>query len=424
MKFLESETPLKRFSMSPLRASTILIGFAVPISVALDNLLLAIVLLGMAIHSRQVWQVVTQNPVARAAWLLFGMLLLAVLYGETPWRQASGILGKYADLAFIPLFILILSDTAARRMAQYAFLAAMALILLLSGLVGLEILAVQPWMALHSTPSNPVIFHSSITQNNMMAFAGFLALLNLREAASLPVRLAWGGFAALAIINVLFMVPGRTGYLILLILAGWFVWSTMRRNTRIGKRLGWKLGVVTGICFIGLIALIYNTSQSFHERMTAAVTQFQSWQPGFSYEQSDTPRSIAVTRRLDFYYNTWHVVQQHPLLGVGTGGFPAAYAQQVGGHDTPAQPHNEYLMIASQTGLAGLALLLYLFYTLWRTAPRLPTAFEQDAGRGLVLAYLVNCTFNSALLDHSDGLFFAFMTAVLFANLKQEVQRD
>ena len=81
-------------------------------------------------------------------------------------------------------------------------------------------------------------------------------------------------------------------------------------------------------------------------------------------------------------------------------------------------------MIAAQTGIAGLALLLYLLYTLWRTAPRLPGAFEQDAARGLVLAYLVNCAFNSALMDHSDGLFFAFMTAVLFANLKLETKRD
>jgi len=86
-------------------------------------------------------------------------------------------------------------------------------------------------------------------------------------------------------------------------------------------------------------------------------------------------------------------------------------------------PHNEYLMIAVQTGIIGLALLLYLFYTQWRYAPLLHTSFEQDAARGLVLAYLVNCSLNSALRDHADGLFFAFMTAVLFAGLKRETQR-
>jgi hypothetical protein len=31
---------------------------------------------------------------------------------------------------------------------------------------------------------------------------------------------------------------------------------------------------------------------------------------------------------------------------------------------------------------------------------------------------------NSALMDHADGLFFAFMTAVLFANLKTGTKND
>ncbi len=102
---------------------------------------------------------------------------------------------------------------------------------------------------------------------------------------------------------------------------------------------------------------------------------------------------------------------------MGTGGFPAAFAQQTQGKDVmeTRNPHNEYLMITAQAGVIGLALLLYLFYTQWRTAPRLEAPFEQDAARGLVLAYLANSLFNSPLLDHADGLFFAFMTAVLFA---------
>ena len=81
-------------------------------------------------------------------------------------------------------------------------------------------------------------------------------------------------------------------------------------------------------------------------------------------------------------------------------------------------------MISTQTGLIGLVLLLSLFYTHWRYAPLLPTALEQDAARGLLLAYLVNCALNSALMDHADGLFFAFMTAALFANLKTGAKHD
>lgn len=410
----------QRYANPPARISTILIGFAVPISVALDNLLLAIVLLGGLFNARAVWQVATQHPVARAAWLLFGWLFVAMFYGEMPLREAAGILGKYADLAFIPLFMLMLAGEGTRQWAQQAFLAAMGLTLFLSYLVGLHMLSVQQWMSEFASVSNPVVFHSHITQNNMMAFAVFLALLNLRAAASRGARLGWGLFALLAAINVLFMVQGRTGYVVLSALLAWFAWSTLSGYLRSrGKAWGWKQGLGVAFALIGLAMAAYYASPRLHERVNLVGAEYQAWQPNHGKDTS-------TGQRLDFYYNTLQIVQQHPLFGVGTGGFPAAFAKQVQGSEVllTKNPHNEYLMITVQTGVVGLALLLYLFYTQWRYAPLLPTPFEQDAGRGLVLAYMVNCLFNSALLDHADGLFFAFMMAVLFANFKPGSKRD
>ncbi len=407
---------LQRYVNPPARISTILIGFAVPISVALDNVLLAAVLLGGLLNVRAVWQIATQHPVARAAWLLFGGLLVAMFYGSTPLREAWGILGKYADLAFVPVFMLLLSHGTAKHWGRYAFLTAMGVTLLLSYLVGLGLLPPPHWISGNASADNPVVFHSHITQNNMMAFAVFLALLNLRAAVSRGAQLAWGLFALLAAINVLFMVQGRTGYVVLSVLLVWFAWSTLSGHLRSrGKAWGWKHGLGVMIALIGLAMAAYYVSPRLHERVNLVGAEYQAWQPNHGKDTS-------TGQRLDFYYNTLQIVQQHPLFGVGTGGFPAAFAKQVQGTEVllTKNPHNEYLMITVQAGLIGLALLLYLLYTQWRYAPLLPTPFEQDAARGLVLAYMVNCLFNSALLDHADGLFFAFMTAVLFAGMKRE----
>lgn len=405
----------ERYAMPPLRWSAILVGFAVPISVALDNLLLLILLLGVALNARAILNITIHHPVARAAWLLFGMLAIGMSYGSTPLREALGILGKYLDLAFIPLFLLLLSDVTARRRAQSAFLASMGLTLLLSYLVGMGWLPAQGWMWEVASPDNPAIFHSYITQSNMMAFAAFLALLRLREAASNGARAAWGLFALLGIINVLFMVQGRTGQLIMVALLSWFAWSTLGRSMqRRGRTLDWRhgLGVLLAMALLSVTA--YQLSPRLHDRIGLAFSEYSVWEPGHGKDTS-------TGQRMDFYYYTLQMVQKQPLLGVGTGGFPAAFAQQVEGTETKRtkHPHNEYLMIASQTGLIGLALLLYLFYTLWRTAPGQPAAFEQDAVRGLVLAYLINALLNCALLDHSDGLFFAFMAATLLAGSKE-----
>lgn len=410
----------QRYVTPPLGWSAILIGFAVPISVAFDNLLLAILLLGFLFNARAILDIATHHPAARAACLLFGMLALGMSYGATPLREATGILGKYVDLIFIPLLVLLFADDTARRRAQYAFLAAMGLTLLLSYLVGIGWLPVQKWMWFASGPENPAIFHSHITQNNMMAFAVFLSLLRLRAATSLEAKAGWGLFALLGAINVLFMVQGRTGYLIMMALLAWFAWSTLTPlMQRRGIALGWRHALALCLTLGLLAAAAYQLSSRLHDRVMLVVTEYSAWQPNHGKDSS-------TGQRLDFYYNTLQIVQQQPLFGVGTGGFSAAFAQQVQGTEAlpTHNPHNEYLMIAAQTGVVGLALLLYLFYVLWRIAPRLPSPFEQDAARGLVLAYLVNCSLNSALLDHSDGLFFAFMTAVLFANLKPEAKRD
>jgi O-antigen ligase len=107
------------------------------------------------------------------------------------------------------------------------------------------------------------------------------------------------------------------------------------------------------------------------------------------------------------------------VLGHGTGSFTRAYAEKTKGQQAlpTRNPHNEYLLIMVQLGLVGLAVLLYLFWTQWRLAPRLATPLEWHLARGLVLAMAVGCLFNSWLLDHTEGLLYAWLTGLLLAGL-------
>lgn len=65
----------------------------------------------------------------------------------------------------------------------------------------------------------------------------------------------------------------------------------------------------------------------------------------------------------------------------------------------------EYLVVAAQLGLVGLAVLLYLFFTHWRLARKLLAEFEQATARGLVLMILSARIVSSTLIDHSRGFF-------------------
>ena len=405
---------LRQSLQIPAQWCVILIGLSVPISVAFDNLMMGLILLVALFNFGSIARIAVSHPVARAAVLLFSALLVAMLYGTTPLKEAFTTLMKYVDLAFIPIFIFLLSDESVRIKARRAFITAMAVTLLLSYLVGLKILPLLSWMNKFTEPANPAIFHSHITQNNMMAFAIFLAMLEFRDAVSKSMRGTWGSFILLALGNMLFMVQGRTGYFILLALIGWFLWTSLSRHMR-RRNMKWGLTQQSFLLVIilAMAFVAYHVSSRLHDRIALVVTEYQAWIP-------DHGKDTSTGQRLDFYSNTLRIVQEHITLGVGTGGFPAAFERQVAGKDVMPthNPHNEYLMISVQTGIVGFALLLFLFYTHWRCAPLLPTPFEQDAARGLLIAYMINCMLNSALMDHSDGLFFAFMTAVLFSNFK------
>jgi len=298
------------------------------------------------------------------------------------------------------------------------FLVFILITALLSSLVGLHILPVLNWMSAGCNPDNPAIFRSSITQNMLMAYAAYLLVLQARNACSNKDKWLLIGLAVMASGDLLFMVGGRTGYLVLLALLVYLASITLARRLRaMGRNIGWREGAGVGLLALVLVFCVYQVSPRLHERMDKMVMEFQAWQP-------NTHNETSTGLRLEFYYNSFALIKQHPLQGVGTGGFHAAYAQQVQGKDVilTGNPHNEYLLVTVQLGVAGLALLLYLFYAQWRHAAELPSTFEQDAARGLVLTIAITSLFNSPLLDHTEGLFFAFTSALLFANLGSKIR--
>ena len=123
--------------------------------------------------------------------------------------------------------------------------------------------------------------------------------------------------------------------------------------------------------------------------------------------------------------NTLAVIRDNPVFGVGTGGFAEAYAARAArsGDMPTANPHNEFLMIIAQFGLAGLFVLICVFTTQWLVAAHLRDRFDQSAARGFVIAMVVASILSSTLVDHAEGLFFVYMSALLFAGYEGRAAR-
>jgi O-antigen ligase len=381
------------------RRAAAFLGFSIPISVALDNVLLAVIaVLWLAGGDfRRKLADIAANPVALAALALFGMMAAGLLYGERHPGDGLRYLGKYVDLLFVPVFVTLFHDARTREAGLRWFCVAMILAFVMAELAATGLIADSPVLARNPGHS----FKASITHGLLSAFAALVfALLALREP-KWPQRLLFAVLALIAVKNVLALGISRTGYLVLALLALHFAFAAYGRRGL----------AVAGLALALSLSALYGTSETFRERVDTVVVDEGNW-------RSNRPSRESVTVRLEWYRQSIDVVASHPLLGVGTGAFPKALAENARSASAyPPNPHNEYLAIGMQTGLVGLLLLVHLFWRQWATAPRLATAFETQLARGLVITLAVGCLFNSFLLDHAEGLFFAWFTGLLFGGL-------
>jgi O-antigen ligase len=338
--------------------------------------------------------------VALAALAFFGLMVAGCFYGQGTATEAVNYLGKYLDILFIPLFISLFREEKSRNHAITGFMLAMALTLVLSCIIQTGLFPRNE--LLQGEVNNAFVFKWQLTQNIFMAFFAYLLAVKARYAETLNKRRVFALMAGLAFYNVFFMVEGRTGYLVLAILLVYFCFTQLR----------WK-GLVVAMA-IGLVVYVagYYGVGPLQQRVKLVASEVDVWKPG---QGGATSSGL----RLDYYTNTLAIIGDHPIVGVGTGGFDKAYGEKIRGTGMAHSnnPHNQYLLITAQLGVLGLALLLYLFITHWRMAGLLPTALEQNLARGTLLTIASGSLFNSLLLDHAEGLFFAWMTGVLFAGL-------
>ena len=385
------------------RACAIALGFSIPISVALDNVLLALILASWIASGgyREKLDLALHNQVAVAAFALFCLFAAGLIHSSGSPGDGLSTLGKYLDLAFVPIFVSLFRDERMRHYAWLAFAFALALTLILSCLTWAGVIT-NHWLVIGDR-ADAAVFKKYLTQSVMMAFGAFLFAQLARAALSARHRYGWSALATFAVVNVAWMSQGRTGQLILIALVLYFVHSVWRWRGTLGAAA--SIAVVIGALAMG------NTGTG--NRFSQAYDEWKNWQP----EQA---AQTSIGLRLEFYRNSLELVREHALFGTGTGSFPKVYADHVVGTAmaATANPHNEYLNIAVQLGVVGLLMMLFVFYSEGRLAAALPTAHERHLAYGLVITFVIGCLFNSMLMDHTEGLLFAWASGLLFAGLK------
>jgi hypothetical protein len=96
------------------------------------------------------------------------------------------------------------------------------------------------------------------------------------------------------------------------------------------------------------------------------------------------------TRRVDIWKATWRMIKDHPVAGVGFGGYWIAVPRyhDASGAYTPQQAHNDYLEIVASGGVIGLLICIWLIVVVikrFKDSAKVVDPFRRAAWCGALL---------------------------------------
>lgn len=386
-------------SLQFLTWSAFLIGFGLPISTALGNIATGLFLLAWLAGGnwRSRWQRLRANPATLAIGTLLALAAVGTLWSMGSAKETLRYFEKYAALILALCLFSVPLERTLRQTALRGFSCAVIVTAIVS--FGFKYGIVPAAWFPERLPSNPAVFKLHITHGFFMAIGAYFLLIEAMSETDRRWRFGFALAAMLAAANAL-VIEGRTGYLVLAVLLAYlFV-----------QRFRWRGALVSVV----LLAAVVLVAQQFPEsaamrRMATGMEELKAWQRGEKVEESSS-----MGLRMQFAATSLKLIEAHPLLGVGTGGFETAYRVATSeGNVVTNNPHNQFLLTTVQFGIVGLIVLLALFVVLWRVSGRFEFR-DRLLAHGVLLAYLVGNLFNSFLYDHSEARFFAWAIGLLF----------
>lgn len=336
-------------------------------------------------HRQRAWHEVWQGHVV-LPWLALWLLLLL----STTWSPAAASariahLWTYGLVLLMPLAAWAWTPQAAQRALRH-FIVAAALV------GGMNLLHRQGWLPNLAVWQRIVDAEGNqrIVMSLLMALGGVLALDEAlaRPQASKRTRAAWVVAAGLCIVG-LALQDRRSGMLSLPLLLVVLVFAR--------QRSAWRRVALVSV--VGLLALAtWQVSDSVRNRFHEGLAEVQA---------PRTPDTVSTSwgQRLAMIEITAEMVREKPWLGHGVASWPVLWAQRTK-PGTPLHehttPHNEYLMVATQAGAAGLLLLVVAMamscLRAWQAGP---------AGTATLMAWTMLATsalFNAMLRDAKFAL--------------------
>jgi len=341
-----------------------------------------------------------RHPVVIGAVPLAAVIVLATLHGPAAWSDALRSLFAWGRMLLLPLAAALFFDAPSKRLLLEVFVAVCAVALVVS----FATFALGVQLTWRLVPG--LVFHDYAVQGNTFSLAAAACVAALVRPADfvgnrlLGNRVVTAVILALLVIDVVFVLWGRTGAFAIVLMSAATVVLLLEA--------AWRTKALAGLAVVACGGAILLASPHVRSRVADAVHEIVT--------VDQTEEGTRFGQRRVYWRNTARMIADHPVFGVGTGGFQTAYAPYVRGvagwqgHET-GDPHNQYLKFQAEQGLFGLAAFLFFIY--WTLRFPAPMPWRALAAAALV-GWCAVSFFSSEFSTHNQGrLIFFWLGAML-----------
>lgn len=338
--------------------------------------------------------------------VVLGVFGSSLLWTTAQSTESLGSLAKYGKLLTIILFACLLRNRQEVLYALAAFIIAQVLLVMSSWMLYFDLPV--PWATSQMATTQFAVFSTYLDQAIMSATVAAVCW-HLRSL--FPSR--YGNFVAISVallcmLNVLFVLIGRTGHVVAIALLSLAVMWELPRKLR------W---IVVTLPLIFLL-VFSATSQKVQSRIEMVKNEVVA----FSIDEGTNLSSGTSSGiRLHFWYRALQSIAESPIAGSGVGSWSNEY-NRLEKRTNPdgvmlgerGNPHQEYLMWGVQLGVPGILLLLALMASIMKDMLSMETQAAR-ATQSALLALAVACLFNSSIYDAQIGDFFCVLLGLLLA---------
>jgi len=375
-------------------------GFIFPFSVAVGNIVAALITLLWIFRGnhKENWASLKGNRFVVAT-LCFVALHFAGMLWTTDIESGIRTLQKESVLLLIPVFMLFIQKKHLHRYI-FAFLISISCMVIVSFAIYYGI--IPPLSG--AKQSDPTPFMSHISYNPFLTIAIYLLLFFILFDNTQSKRNKFVYLLVTVIFSInMFITKGRAGQAMFFVMI--FITTVQYFNKQRTK------GLLAAAILIPLIlSIAYSTSDNFRNRINAIVSDVQKYQ--------DNNKKTSTGLRFVFADNSFEIIRNNPVFGVGTGDFAHEY-ETINKKNTPGlrpteNPHNMYVLTTVQLGMIGLVSLFSLLFFQIQLATSSKIDFQKKFGLTLPILFGIIMLSDSYLRGQFTTMLYVYLSSFTY----------